>query len=125
MKAFLLALILLFNCTSDCFGARLHPEKDYRDVWCKANYGESEVTLADRTRVDCLTFDYAVEVDFSNKWAEAIGQSLHYARMTDRKPGIVLIVETDKDLKHYYLLEDAIKYICPRIKLWKMIPGTI
>lgn len=30
--------------------------------------------LPNGTYVDCLTDDYAIEVDFSNKWAEAIGQ---------------------------------------------------
>lgn len=47
--------------------------------------------LQDRTRVDCLTDEYAIEYDFSNKWAEAIGQALHYGVMTDSRPAIVLI----------------------------------
>ena len=115
-------LFLFLLLTSQSHAARLHPESEYRDRWCDDRYGETEVTLSDRTRVDCITADYAVEIDFANKWAEAIGQSLHYSRMTDRKPGIVLILETDSDLKHYYLLQDTIKHICPRITLWKMTP---
>jgi len=42
--------------------------------------------------VDCLTEEYAIEMDFGGKWAEAIGQSLSYAAMTGKKAGIVLIV---------------------------------
>lgn len=59
-----------------------------------------EYVLPDRTRVDCLTDEYAIEFDFADHWAEAIGQSLHYAEMTNRKPGIVLIIEDPKDERH-------------------------
>ena len=60
-----------------------------------------EVRLADRTRVDILTEDYAIEVDFATKWAEAIGQALHYARMTGRKPGVIIIIrDAAKDIQH-------------------------
>lgn len=51
-----------------------------------------EYILADKTRVDCLTNEYAIEVDFAQKWAEAIGQSLYYAHMTGKKPAIGFIV---------------------------------
>jgi hypothetical protein len=52
-----------------------------------------EYVLDDKTRVDCLTDTLAVEVDFAQKWAEAVGQSLYYAYKTGKKPGIVLILE--------------------------------
>lgn len=64
-------------------------EADYRDDWCE---GEAEVALKDGTRVDCLTDDYAVEVDYAYKWAESIGQSLYYANMTGKAPAVLLIV---------------------------------
>lgn len=44
--------------------------------------------------VDCLTDEYAIEFDFSKKWAEAIGQSLYYASQTYRKPGYSLSAKT-------------------------------
>jgi hypothetical protein len=44
--------------------------------------------LPNGTYVDCLNDTYAIEVDFSNKWAEAIGQSLMYAAELERLPGI-------------------------------------
>ncbi len=66
------------------------PESFYQDKWCE---GQTEVVLEDRTRVDCLTDTYAIEVDFAYKWAESIGQSLYYANMTNRKPAVLLIVE--------------------------------
>jgi len=63
-----------------------------------------EVKLADHTRVDCLTDDYAIEFDFASKWAQAIGQSLHYAYMTGRLPAIYLILESRKDMRFVDIL---------------------
>lgn len=56
-----------------------------------------EVVLADRTRVDCLTNKYAIEVDFAKKWAQSVGQSLYYAKMTGKKPAIALIIDKKKE----------------------------
>ena len=63
--------------------------------------GQIEYRLQDKTRVDCLTATYAIEFDFATKWAEAIGQSLHYGAMTNHKSGVVLIMENKaKDIKY-------------------------
>lgn len=63
--------------------------------------------LQNGTHVDCVTDQFAIEVDFSGKWAEAIGQSLMYAAELERLPGIILICKADIDpstcLKHAYL----------------------
>ena len=56
--------------------------------------------MTDGTRCDILTEDYAMEVDFAHKWAEAIGQSLNYARLTGKRAGIVLIIKRNKDEHH-------------------------
>ena len=67
----------------------LAAEADYVKAHCK---GQIEFVLTDRTRIDCLTDTHAVEYDFGKKWAEAIGQSLHYAMWTGRRAGIILIL---------------------------------
>lgn len=72
-------------------------ESDYQTEWCK---GQIEVRLPDQTRVDCLTDEYAIEIDFANKWKQAIGQSLHYALVTGKKPAIALIVRQPSDQKY-------------------------
>lgn len=60
-----------------------------------------EYKLKDRTRVDCLTEQYAVEVDFAKKWAECIGQALYYGERTKKYPACVLIMENgEKDIKY-------------------------
>lgn len=64
------------------------------------HWGRMEYRLDDGTRVDDLTRDHAIEYDFANKWAEAVGQALHYSRMTDKKPGIVLILRKPDDLQY-------------------------
>lgn len=44
--------------------------------------------------MDCLTDTYAIEFDFANKWAESIGQAIHYGLMSGKKPKIVLILDS-------------------------------
>lgn len=53
--------------------------------------------LQDGTRCDCVTDTHAVEIEKANKWAEAIGQSLHYAVLTGKRPGIVLIADNNSE----------------------------
>ncbi len=72
-------------------------EKYYQTKMCQELGGKIEYVLPDKTRVDCLTDEYAIEVDFAKKWAEAIGQSLYYAQITGKKPAIGFIVENGDD----------------------------
>lgn len=67
-------------------------EKYYQTKMCSEFGGKMEHVLFDKARVDCLTSEYAIEVDFAKKWAEGIGQSLYYADVTGKKPAIGLIV---------------------------------
>ena len=76
--------------------------------------------LKDRTRVDCLTDEYAVEVEFAKKWAEAVGQSLFYAKMTGKKPGIALIMEEDKDARFLKRLKTALRGM--NVTVWQVEP---
>ncbi len=54
--------------------------------------GQSEVTV-EYGRVDVLTENYAIEVDFLNKWKEGIGQALHYGEVSGKIPTLALIDE--------------------------------
>ena len=97
-----IASILLFmmSLASSAAAGHLHPERYYQERWCNEIGGQMEVVLDDGTRVDCLTDEYAVEVDFAKKWAEGIGQALYYAEKTGRRPGVLLIMENDKDARY-------------------------
>lgn len=71
-----------------------HNELSYQHAYCSMHNGIEEYELSDKTRVDCLTDTYAIEFDFCNKAYEAVGQSLHYALMTGKKPKIVFILDS-------------------------------
>jgi len=84
-----------------CTEKKKHNEKHYQTILCNELDGVMEQSLLDRTRIDCLTDEYAIEVDFSKKWAESVGQSLYYAEMTGKKPAVALIVrDNKKDKRH-------------------------
>ncbi len=124
-KLLLLYTILFFAANlmlNNAYAARLYPEKYYQNEWCTKWGGRQEYLLYDRTRVDCLTKTYAVEFDFASKWAEAVGQSLYYSKLTGKKPAIILILEKEDDIKYYnrakLLAEDN------NITLWYIKPPT-
>ncbi len=108
MKKFLIIILLLFASTA--YAERLHHEKWYQEKWCNEHNGKMEHVLPDRTRCDCLTVSHAIEFDFGNKWAEAIGQSLYYSLQTGKRAGIVLILESEKDRKYWIRLNSTIDH---------------
>jgi|TARA_B110000967_G_C18826333_1_gene531606 hypothetical protein len=75
-------------------------ESKISDYWCASVDGVSQFTTKDRTYVDCLTKEYAIEAEFDYNWKEAIGQSLHYAETTNKKAGI-LFIKRKKSNKDY------------------------
>ena len=78
-------------------------ERDYQYIFCNNQNGIIEYRLKDKSRVDCLTKDYAIEIDYGKKWAESIGQSLYYSYMTNRKAGIGIIVDINSKADNRYL----------------------
>jgi len=105
------------------FSAHKHSEKAYQHAWCKAHNGIEEYKNKDYTRVDCLTKTHAVEFDFANKWAEAVGQAEYYSLMTDKRGMVVLILENPLEQKTYYFrvlrlskkYNFDVEYITPKI----------
>jgi len=83
-------------------------EHYYQAKLCKELDGEMEYVLKDKTRVDCLTNKYAIEVDFAKKWAEGVGQSLYYGYMTSKQPAVGLIVGS-KDKRYLKRLQKLSK----------------
>ena len=114
-KPFLTLLILLLNAAAAYansfeYGYTKNPvkyvkhkysEASYQQAWCKKHNGIMEYENNDKTRVDCLTDTYAVEFDFANKWAESVGQALHYSLMTGKKAKVVLILDNSKQMIYY------------------------
>ncbi len=104
----ILAIIVMFSLILPVSAKRMHPEAEYQKVWCDKRGGITEYKLSDKTRVDCLLPNMAVEFDFANKWAECIGQALYYGKMTNRQAACVLIMERgEKDVKYLKRLRRA------------------
>ncbi len=122
LKKFSILCVLLLLVLPSVYAKRIHPEKWYQQIWCAEHKGQTEVRLADRTRCDCLTEEYAIEFDFGSKWAEAIGQALHYANKTGKAAGIVLILESDKDEKYWERMNSVIEAYSLPIKTWVVRP---
>ena len=79
-----------------------HSESSYQHAYCSMHNGIEEFENSDKTRVDCLTDTHAIEFDFANKWAESIGQALHYSYMTGKRAKVVLIIENQKKQMSYF-----------------------
>lgn len=93
---------------TNALAKHLNHEKFYQDIDCSKRSGVTEYVLSDKTRVDCLTDKYAIEYDFANKWAESIGQALHYGSMTHKQAMAILIVEQKKDLKYVEIAKHTV-----------------
>ncbi len=110
-------VILLFLIV---FSTGIHAkkyERDYQAEWCKGK-GVTEHVLPDRTRVDCLTDTHAIEFDWASKWAEAIGHSLYYSFVTNKKAGIVIILKSEKDKRHLRKLYSVIEHNKLDVDVW-------
>ena len=105
-----LTLLLVLALTASLGAARLNPEAHYQEIAAKKYNGQTEVILPDGTRCDIVTETHAIEVDFADKWAEAIGQSLNYSFQLNKKAGILLILEKPDDERHLIRVESIIKH---------------
>ena len=119
-----MALALLLTLFSPVYAGQLHPEIWYQTKWCLKQSGEIEVTLSDRTRCDCITKAHAVEVEFGKTWHHSIGQSLHYALQTNKRAGVLLIIELPKDRKYLERLNRVIKTYNLPIDVWTTGDGV-
>ena len=110
------AIILILLALSSQSYAK-ERESHYQQIWCDEKAGETEVVLPDRTRVDRMTYYHAIEFDFTAKWAEAIGQALHYAQVTGMRGGIVLIGD---DRRFIDRARNIIEHYNLPLDLWAM-----
>lgn len=69
-------------------------------------------------RIDLLSDDYAIEVDRLEKFHEAIGQALHYAKETGKRPAIAIFIIDDKQGDREKL--KYVMWLCNyyKIKVW-------
>lgn len=65
--------------------------------------GKAEVTLADDSRCDVLTETHAWEVEWGQNWKSGPGQAILYGVLTERKPGVILLLKRGEDNKRFVL----------------------
>ncbi len=114
-----LLLALLIASTASAL-----PEKYYQAIAADLCGGESEVVMPDGTRCDIVTDEYAIELDFAHKWAESIGQALNYAHQTNKRGGVVLIIDTPTDTKEAIRINSLIRHFKLPIDLWTIDKET-
>ena len=107
MKPLLLLSLALIGSLQ---AARLNHESYYQDIAAEKYDGKTEVTMPDGTRCDIVTETHAIEVDFADKWGEAIGQSLNYSFQSNKRAGILLILESKEDEKHLIRVNSIVKH---------------
>ena len=98
LSMLLMVLLLFTGCVS--VSPKKYHERYYQSELCNRLGGEMEYRLQDSSRIDCLTDDYAIEVDFAKKWAEGVGQSLYYAEVSKRKPAVGIIIDLEKERRY-------------------------
>jgi hypothetical protein len=114
-----LLLLLIFACAAPQQQA-LRTEKDYQIAFNETYFhGRAKMEVPVRYgRVDLLTDEYVIEVDRLENFHEAIGQALHYAKETGKKPAIAIFMEEQRDED-----KEKLKYVIRlcgyyKIKVW-------
>ena len=103
-------------------GSVLADERTWQTRYCAGM--QLEKHLSSGGYVDCLSSEYAIEVEWNKNWAEAVGQSLYYASATGRKPAIILLCEKSEGpveglcRSRVYRLELALKFVEPHVYVW-------
>lgn len=93
-----------------------HTEKYYQEIDCKKLNGITEYKI-NGVRVDCLTDEYAIEHDFTNKFYEGLSQALYYSQLTGKKPALHLIKTGKNDEVFIKRSKEIIEYWKLPIKL--------
>ena len=105
LKRILLALLLVCSAVSAA-----EPKYANETTWIKRladKYkAKSEVVLADHSRADLVSDTVAYEVEWAYKWKESIGQCELYSILSNRKPGVILLVR-DRDEEQRHILRCA------------------
>lgn len=112
-------IIIVFFLPSVALSAHKHPESYYQGKWCRERGGTTEQVLPDGTRADCTTPANIIEFDFDTKWAESLGQALHYSQQTGKRAGIVLIMEHGGK-RHMKALTSTIEHFHLPVDVWEM-----
>ena len=106
-----LAIVILLSL------APPHYETEITKSLAEKYAAKVEVRLWDGVRVDLLSQDTAWEVDWAKKWAEGCGQALYYGLVTERTPGLILLVRSKDDYRFVYRAQTVCKKYGIRLRV--------
>lgn len=110
----IVVIILLLIICSTVF-SQVKNEKYFQKIAAKELNGTIEYVLFDKSRVDIVTFEYAIEVDYCYKWSESIGQSIYYSLITKKKPAIIMIYKGFNDYVYIKRVTKVCQYLGIRL----------
>lgn len=74
-----------------CVGGEFLGEIEQSRILAERYGCDREVVLEDGSRADLVSRDYAVEVEWCEKWKEAPAQAVLYSVWTGKKPAVILL----------------------------------
>ncbi len=101
---------LLFTLLCTC-GLALNAQSEAAYITALAKHlgARTEVSVTSG-RADLVTGTHAIEVERAPKWKNSIGQALWYGLNLNKKPGIILLIESPAQRKYAIQLGAALNY---------------
>lgn len=117
MKYFIFAILII---PTTCFATSYQPLGEFQSKWCTENGGVVDYVHEDYSNnIACIKDQYAIDVEYANKWKEAVGQALYYSAITGKKPGIALIIQNLTDDKKHV---ESLRLVANKfnIRVWEI-----
>ena len=93
-------------------------EKKAQQEWCLEHDGKLNAVLSDKTICGCLTETHAIVFASEDNWLECIGKAFHSAVLTEKQPGLVLIMEKEEENPHIQKVNAIIERFDLPITMW-------
>jgi hypothetical protein len=100
-------------------------EDSYRKKWCEEQNGQSNIKAANASYYDCVTKSYVIDVTSAKHWYLSIGKILQYSSETNKRAGLVIILETALEHQYWEELTSTIKKYDLPIDVWSIGPAKI
>lgn len=117
----MMVLLIAMGFPQGVGASHTHPAKYYEEKWCREHGGTLDAVLPDQTRSDCMTDTHAVAFEFASEWPKALGRALYYSLQSGKKPGVVLIMEDERqDLRYWLRLNTTILHHKLPVETWEV-----
>lgn len=118
MRKLVLSIGLIWYGLMAMYGQRI--EKPYQLLLNNEVFRGQLEYMVDNGRVDILTEEYAIEIEWAKNWKHSIGQAIWYGLQTNKTPGIVLLLENEKEYRNFIRLNTALNYagMEGKVKTW-------